>query len=127
MELLFILSDPQDLLDLRSRVRGEDMYVFETNFTPLECQAILTGIIGKVYSLYHQPEFYDLIKANCITALLPYFRNARPDLQWDARCLLNGFFDRLLFDQDVLVHHPGESFESLKSRSFIKGKSQGRL
>ncbi len=126
-ELLFILSDPGDLLDLRSRVRGEDMYVFETTFTPLECQAILTGIIGKVYSLYHNAEFYDLIKANCITALLPYFRNARPGLQWDARCLFNGFFDRLLFEQDVLIRRPGESFESLKSRSFIKGKSQGRL
>ena len=126
-ELLFILSDPGDLLDLRSRVRGEDMYVFDTNFTPEECRAALSSIIRKVHDLYHRPEFYDLIKANCITALLPALRSARPELQWDARCLLNGFFDRLLFDQNVLCHRPGESFESLKSRSFIQGKSQGKL
>ena len=126
-ELLFILSDPEDLLDLRNRVRGEDMYIFETSFTPLECRKILSGIISKAGKLHRDPEFYDLIKANCITALLPYFRHARPELQWDVRCLFNGLIDRMLFDQNVLARRPGESFESLKSRSFIKGKSQGKL
>ena len=126
-ELLFILSDPEDLFDLRSRVRGENIYIYEMTFTPAESRKLLEFIIARCDDVHKKPEFYDLIKANCITAMLPGFKAARPELQWDARILFNGYFDRLLWEQDVLKCRDGESFESLKSRSFIKGKSQGEL
>lgn len=126
-QLLFILSDTQDLFELRSRVRGENIYIYETTFTPQEARKLLEYIIARCEKLYREPEFYDLIEDNCITALLPGFKAARPDLQWDARIIFNGFFDRLLWEQGVLKCREDESFESLKSRSFIKGKSQGQL
>ena len=126
-ELLFILSDPGDLFDLRSSIRGEDLYIYDTEFSAAEAQIILRGVIGRAHDLYHTPEFYNLIKSNCITALLPYMKAARQELKWDVRCLLNGRFDRLLYEQGILKCREGESFESLKSRSFIKGKSQGKL
>ncbi|MBE6358602.1 MAG: DUF4105 domain-containing protein [Lentisphaerae bacterium] len=126
-ELLFILSDTGDLFDLRSRIRGEDLYVYDTTFSAAEVQQILRGIIGKTHDIYHAPEFYDLLKANCITALLPHMKAAKKELKWDIRCILNGRFDRLCYEQGVLKCRENESFESLKSRSFIKGKSQGKL
>lgn len=126
-ELLFILGDPEDLLDLRSKIRGEDLYLFETNFTAGESRIILEHILKRVHKLYRQPEFYDLIKANCVTAWLPALKAARPALKWDYRALFNGYFDRLMFEQDTLCPRAGESFESLKNRSFVRGKSCGNL
>ncbi|MBE6355718.1 MAG: DUF4105 domain-containing protein [Lentisphaerae bacterium] len=126
-ELLIILSVPSDLFDLRTRIRGEDLYLYDLDLSPAECRIILQEIIAKVDKLNREPEFYDLIRANCITAIYPAFKIAKPDLRGDIRVLFNGYFDRMLFENGIIKHHNGESFESLKSRSFVKGKSQGKL
>ena len=126
-ELLFVLGTPEDLLNLRIDHRGEDLYLFHIDFTPDEVRTFLNFIIRKTGKLYHEPEFYNLITRNCITALIPGLKKARPGLKSDLRMLFNGEFARLLYEEDMLIHRPGESFESLKSRSFRKGKSQGKL
>lgn len=126
-ELLIILSVPEDLFELRSRIRGEDLYLYDMNLSPEETRIVLENIIKKVDSLNKNPEFYDLIRMNCITAIFPAFKAAKTDIHVDLRLLFNGFFDRMLFENDLLKHRDGESFESLKSRSFVKGKSQGKL
>lgn len=126
-KLLIILSDPQDLFDLRTKIRGEDIYLYELDLTPQESRILLESIVAKVHFLARQPEFYHLTNANCITALWPSLKKARPELQSDWRLYFNGFIDRMLFEQNLLKHRHNESFESLKSRSFVKGKSQGKL
>ena len=126
-ELLFIIGSPDDLLDLRSVYRGEDLYLYQTAFTPEQCRIILEDIIAEVDRLNSDPRFYDLLTANCITALSPSIKKGCPTINYDWRLIFNGYFDRMLFEQKLLCHRPGESFESLKSRSFIPGKSQGKL
>lgn len=126
-ELLFVLSVPEDLFDLRSKYRGEDLFVYRTVLSRDEAGRFLTAILKKVEKLSREPEFYDLIRANCVTAWLPEFKAIRKDLRCDLRVLFNGNFDRMLFEQGLLVSREGESFESLKSRSFVTGKSGGKL
>ena len=126
-ELLIILSVPEDIITLRSNIRGEDVYLYDFDLPPEKCRIFLEQIIAKVDRLNRNPEFYDLIKANCLTALLPALKTAVPELKEDFRGLFNGYFDRMLFEQGLLKKRDGESFESLKSRSFVKGKSQGKL
>jgi hypothetical protein len=126
-ELLFVIGSPDDLFDLRSDFRGEDLYVYQTAFSPEEAAIILDHIIKRTAALQKNPEFYNLITDNCLTAWLPAFQAARPACRYDIRVIFNGLADRMFFDNGILERRNGESFESLKSRSFIKGKSQGRL
>ncbi len=126
-ELLFVLGTPRDLLNLRIDHRGEDLYLFQLDFPPDKIRIFLDYVIRKTDKLYRKPEFYNLITANCITSLIPGLKKARPDLKGDLRILFNGGFARMLYEEKMLIHRPGESFESLKSRSFRKGKSQGKL
>ena len=126
-ELLIILGTPEDLFDLRIKYRKEDLYLYQTNFTPAECRIILEDIIAKVDRLDKNPEFYDLIRANCITAVYPALQKAAPQLKYELRVLFNGLFDRMLFENKILKHNDKESFESLKSRSLTAGKIQGKL
>lgn len=126
-ELLFILSVPEDVFELRSRIRGENLYVYDLDFTQEECRVLLEKIVGRVADLSKKPEFYDLIRANCITALLPALKAAKGELRCDMRVLFNGFLAQMLFEQGMLKHRMSESFDSLRARSFVKGKSQGEL
>ncbi|MBE6376231.1 MAG: DUF4105 domain-containing protein [Lentisphaerae bacterium] len=126
-ELLFVLSVPEDVFELRSRIRGENLYLYDLNFTPDESRKLLTGIIGRVAQLDEKPEFYDLLQDNCITALLPALKSAKPELHCDFRVIFNGWLDRMLFEQGMLKQRDNESFESLRSRCFVGGKSQGEL
>lgn len=126
-ETLFILSVPEDLFDLRTHHRGEDLFLYQTTFTADECRRFLDWVIARTDKLSREPEFYHLITDNCITSLVPGFKAARPSLKMDLRIFFSGYFARMLFDQNVLVRRERESFESLRSRSFAKGKSQGKL
>ena len=126
-ELLFVLGTPRDLMDLRIYHRGEDLYLFQLDFTPDEIRIFLDYVIRKTDKLNRKPEFYNLITRNCITSLIPGLKKIKPGFKGDLRILFNGEFARLLYEEKMLIHRPGESFESLKSRSFRKGKSQGKL
>lgn len=126
-EVLLILSVPEDLFDLRTKIRGEDLYLYELDLTREEAGKLLDFILKKTRSLARNPEFYHLTAANCITTLWPGFQQAKPEIKCNWRLYFNGFIDRMFFEQNLLKHRKGESFEALKSRSLIPGKSQGEL
>lgn len=126
-ELLFVLGSPQDIFDLRVNYRGEDLYLYQMKMSPAEIRIFLDYVIARADKLAGEPEFYHLLTHNCITALLPGLKKALPELDPDWRIILNGEFPRMLYSRGLLECREGESFESLKSRSFRKGKSQGKL
>lgn len=126
-ELLFVLGTPQDLIDLRVNYRGEDLYLYQMDMSPEQIRIFLDYVIRRTDKLSREPEFYNLISDNCITALMPGLQAACPELKPDMRTLFNGEFPRMLYEQNLLKHRTHESFESLRSRSFRKGISQGKL
>lgn len=123
-ELIIILSTPEDLFDLRSKYRGECLYIYRTTATPLQARDVFEKIIGKVEKIYTEPEFYHVLSTNCTTALLPLFQSTKH--KFDIRLLLNGYVDAMLFEKNLLEKRPGEKFASLKARSLIKGKCSGK-
>lgn len=82
-------------------------------------------IVGKAAKLEKNPEFYNSISVNCTTAFAPMIRQIDPEFPSDIRLIFNGYFDRLLFEAGYLKRRESESFGSLKSRSYIPGKSSG--
>ena len=127
-ELIIVLGTPEDLFDLRSRYRGECLFVYRTTVSPQQAKELLGKIIDKVEQLHTRPEFYHVISANCTTALLPLFQSLNQEKNvFDIRFLLNGYVDKMLFEKGLLQKYPGEKFDSLKARSLIKGKCNGEL
>lgn len=126
-ELLFVLGRPRDLIDLRIHYRGEDLYLYHMDMNPNQIRIFLDYVVKRTEKLSREPEFYHLISDNCITALMPGLQKACPELKTDMRVLFNGEFPRMLYEQKMLRCREGESFDSLRSRSFRKGKSQGKL
>ena len=121
--LIYIWGTPEDLCDLRSRFRGEATYRYRTTLTPEESRTLFLTLVDRTADLSGKQEFYRVITGNCTTELLPYLKAVRPKLRWDIRALINGPFDRLLFEQGVIAHEPGELFEAVRARSFIKNNA----
>ena len=118
--LIYIWGTPADLCDLRSKYRGEALYRYRTTATPDEVKMLFEALIDRTAELSGKQEFYRVISGNCTTELLPYLKAMRPSLRWDHRVLINGSFDRMLFEQGFLAADAGELFESLRARSMIR-------
>ena len=77
--------------------------------------------------LNRKPEFYHSVFANCTTGLSGVL-NSDPRLKNpDWRAILNGYFEKYLFEQGFLEHRCGESFNSLKARSYVNGNKNNIL
>ena len=121
-EIIPVLGTPEDLFDLRIKFRGEDFYRYRTNATEKQARQILTAVTSY---LSREPEFYNTLTCNCSTSLAFLLDSIGKDPVNDIRLLINGFSDRMLYDLGYLAHRRGESFASLKNRSYIPGKSRG--
>ena len=123
-EIIPVLGTPEDLFDLRIKHRGEDFYLYRTNTTPEQMRHLLRSVAVYVNL---KPEFYNTLTRNCTTSLLPLVEVLALDPIDDFRLVINGFSDQLLFRLGYLHCREGETFASLKSRSYIPGKSAGRI
>ena len=122
-EIMPVIGTPEDLLDLRSKYRGEDLFIYRINTGPEENKLVFTAVINY---LQQQPEFYNTLTRNCTTSLAPLLSVLGKEPLDDIRLLINGFSDKMMYQKGYLSHREGESFASLKSRSYIRGKNSGK-
>lgn len=121
-EIIPLLGTRRDIFDLRIKHRGEDFYLYRTTLSQAQSRQLLILLAG---NLKRPPEFYNTLTHNCTTALDLFLHIAGNSKVDDLRLLLNGYSDQLLYELGYLKHRKGESFASLKSRSYIPGKSAG--
>ena len=121
-ELIPLLGTRRDIFDLRIHHRGEEFYLYRTTLSKEQSRRLLTFLAA---NLNRPPRFYNTLTHNCSTALDLFLHVADSGPVDDIRLLVNGYSDQLLFELGYLKHRKGESFASLKSRSFIPGKSAG--
>lgn len=122
---MMIIGTPEDLLDLRSKYRGETLYLYRTIAGGEVLRRIFCRVLKDAEKLQSQPEFYNSLTENCTTGLLNAINQEDSLRGWDMRKLFNGFYDKYLFEKDFLERRSGESFGSLKSRSYVPGLSSG--
>ena len=116
-ELIVILATERDLLRLRTNVRGEQTHLYPTNFTPGETRAVFLGILRQVNRLREEPVFYNTIRHNCMTSLVPEVRKVRERTGFDIRLIFNGEADRMAYENGTISNEL--SFEETRRRHFI--------
>lgn len=115
-EILMILATEEDLFQLRTDYRKEELYLYRTNATPEQARELLEYVLLRAESLERDPEFYNSVVRNCTTSLAPLLRLIDPGFKGNFRLLLNGYSDELLFELGYLRCREGESFQKLKQR-----------
>ncbi len=121
-ELMYVLADERDVVELRTNIRGEDVYRYHTTATPEQARLLLTDVLGRANELASRPEFYNTFTNNCTTNVVRHINRIAPNrLVYDYHVLLPGYSDQLAYDEGLIEHHG--SFEETKAAAYVNPKA----
>jgi hypothetical protein len=102
-ELMYVVADERDVVTLRAKYRGDDVYLYRTRATPEQARMLLMDVMARVNKLAVQPEFYDTFSNNCTTNIVAHINRMKPGrVPLDVGVLLPGYADRLAYDLGLL-------------------------
>lgn len=120
-EIIYILSDENDVIKLRTNYRKEDVYLYRVK--PKrgieDIKAYFIYLMKKIDSLEENPKFYNTLATNCLTSQLHDFQSAcNRQIRFDIRLIKNGYFDQLMYERGALQTW-GLTFPELKKQRYI--------
>ncbi|MFK7738422.1 MAG: DUF4105 domain-containing protein [Pirellulaceae bacterium] len=118
-ELMYVVSTERDAILRRVVYHNTvDCYLYRLQVSPAFAQQLLSEYIAATNRIADHPKWYNVITSNCTTEI---FSNRREKTPWDWRMLINGQFDRMLYDRGLLASD--RPFETLKSQSQINQRA----
>lgn len=114
-ELMYVVSDERDAILRRTKfLPNQQMYLYRINIDPLTLRAFFFEYATQVNALADAPRWYHGLTANCTTGI---YLQSRARMKWDWRMLLNGQFDRLLYERGLIDR--SRPFDQLKAQSEV--------
>ena len=121
-ELYYVFADERDLVGLRIRHRGEDVYLYRLQ-TPVEtARAVLLDYLEEANRLAARPRWYNALTHNCTTAIRYHMKNIAAENPWNWRILVNGRIDELGYERGSI--DTSLPFEELRARSNINERAR---
>ncbi|MET1115101.1 MAG: DUF4105 domain-containing protein [Comamonas sp.] len=116
-ELALVAADERDILGVRARVRGEDLYLYRVHMSAPAMRALFEQYLDEAEALHATPRFYQTLTANCTTIVYAMMQRIVPGLPLDLRLLLSGYLPGYV--QEVGALTPGYSLQELQARGRI--------
>ena len=117
-ELVYVVADERDVIRVRSNYReGEEVYLYRTTMPQEEVRERFLEYIRSMNELHAHPRWYNVITANCTTAIRSQ-RSIAARSPWDLRILKNGHIDEMFYERGLLKAE-GLPFAELKQRAMI--------
>lgn len=115
-ELMYVVCDERDAILRRTRYFQEqiDCYLYRLTTGADFAKQLLKEYITATNRIATQPQWYNAVTSNCTTEI---FENRQDKVPWDWRMLINGKFDKMLYDNQMLLND--RPFEELKKQSLI--------
>lgn len=101
-ELYYVVADERDVIGVRARCRGEEVYLYRLRTPPWRARALLLDSLAQADALARRPEWYHALDANCTTQIFEHVRRLVGHVPLDARILLNGYLDELLWEEGIV-------------------------
>lgn len=121
-ELNLIAADENDILRLRSNVRGEDVYLYNVGLSPAARRELFLAYLQEADRLRQHAEFYNTLTSNCTTIVFDMVDKIVPGLPKDIRLILSGYLPEYVYAVDGLdVTHP---LEGLRHSGYINPRAQ---
>ncbi len=96
-----IFSTEQDVIGLRSHLRGERVLLYPVNTTRDDLEEFFLALVEDANELHETPAFYNTVLDNCLTNLLKHTALMENIAFADLRVLLPGRTDRLTYALDI--------------------------
>ena len=115
---MMVLATEQDVIGLRTHVRGEKVFLYPLDISELYTKALLLNYLGRAQSLNTTPVFYNSITDNCMTGLLEESQDYDSIASWmDRRILFPGYSDELAYELDFIDNE--QPFEDVKESALV--------
>lgn len=118
-EIIFILATEEDVFQLRTNHRHEDVFLYPTTTSREQASILLADLLRRSAELKTHPRFYNTLTFNCMSSLFPSIRKIKPTFRGTFEMLFNGVSDRMAYRSGWLTPgRPGESFGDYKKRHY---------
>ncbi|WP_110674002.1 DUF4105 domain-containing protein [Salinicola sp. RZ23] len=121
-ELNLVAADENDILRLRSNVRGEDVYLYSVALTPAARRELFLAYLDEAERLHAEPAFYNTLTSNCTTIVFDMVARIVDGLPRDPRLILSGYLPGYVHDVGGLAQ--GVPLETLRQRGYINPRAQ---
>lgn len=121
-ETILVAADENDIIRVRTNVRGEDDYLYPLRMDRVAMQALFLSYVHAANQLVRQPAFYNTFTSNCTTIVYRMARQIAPGLPWDVRLLLTGYLPEYLHEVGALDQ--SLSIDALRERSRITRRAR---
>jgi hypothetical protein len=101
-ETILVAAEEDDIIRVRTNVRGEDVYLYPLQLERATLRALLLSYVHAANRLAAQPAFYNSFTSNCTTIVHRMARQIDRGLPWDMRLLLTGYLPEYLQDIGAL-------------------------
>jgi hypothetical protein len=98
-ELIYVAADEEDVVKLRTDVRGEDVYVYRLRPTKANARALLVDYLEAMNELAAEPGWYNALTTNCTTTIRQRVMHAGGKLAPSWKLLANGHLPELLYER----------------------------
>lgn len=103
-ELCYLVGDERDFIRVRTNVReGEDAYLFRLAAPPEKARERFMEYVRQIQQLTEHPRFYNVLSANCTTALRSQLPESEKKTIPDWRLLLNGKLDEMFAEKGLFA------------------------
>jgi hypothetical protein len=121
-EIYYVVADERDLVGVRAKFRGEDLYLYRLKAPAAQARAMLLDYLKEVNRLDAAPEWYNALVHNCTTTIRHHAQNVSAGRRFDWRILANGYFDELGYERGQI--DTSMPFAELRRRSDITAKAK---
>ena len=121
-ELIYVVADENDVIKLRTNVRGEQVYLYHVNTSPAAARKLLVNYLEAVNAIAREPRWYHAVTANCVSVIRQRVIHAGGKVPFSWRLFANAYLPELLYKRGQL--DTSRPFEELKAISHINDKAQ---
>jgi hypothetical protein len=116
--LIYVMADERDLIQMRTNVRLDDVYVYRLRLSPVESRAMFRDVMVRANQLIQRPEHYNVLTNNCNTNVFRHINHVSSrQVPYSWQVLLPGYSDRLVYKVGLL--DTNATFEETKLRSRV--------
>lgn len=100
--LVILAAVEQDVVGVRSNVRGEDVQIFRLQPSKETARALLTEYVRDANHLAENPAWYNSLTTNCTTAVFKMTKALGLGVPFDWRLVLNGYLPDFAYERKAL-------------------------
>ncbi len=96
-ELSIIAADEDDIIRVRTNIRGEEDYLYHVQMPRADMRALFLGYVDQANALVTTPRFYNTITVNCTTLVYHMMKRILGYLPFDYRVVFTGYLPEYVY------------------------------